>query len=124
MATSHDGPPPSVPGPIVAGECATDDILVEFDAEGIRDLLGDLAAAEAGVALFQQPRRSTLVRDTWVRGDRIAWSCRQPIFALDQSSMEAQESRGLQDHGDSAQASGRPQERAESQNHSIARGSN
>jgi hypothetical protein len=36
---------------------AQDDILVELDAEGIRDLLGDLAAAEVLVAPFHLRHR-------------------------------------------------------------------
>ncbi|MFZ0247136.1 hypothetical protein [Candidatus Binatus sp.] len=35
---------------VIARQNAPDDILVELDAEGIRDLLGDLAAAEVWVA--------------------------------------------------------------------------
>ncbi len=42
---------------IVSDENTPDDILVELNAEGVRDLLGDLAAAEVRVAPFHLDHR-------------------------------------------------------------------
>ncbi len=62
----------------MARQDAPDDILVELDAEGIGDLLGDLAAAEVWVAPFHLDHRvDQLWTDPWVRGDRIVWSYRK-----------------------------------------------
>jgi len=51
MKVSQDGPVlPEPPRPVVTGEHAPNDVLVDLDAEGPSDLLGDAHAAEARVA--------------------------------------------------------------------------
>ena len=61
--------------PIVLDEYPPDDILVDLEAECVRDLLGNLAAAHARVAPFHFDHRSNqLAGDLWAQDDGVAGS--------------------------------------------------
>jgi len=109
---------------IGSDENTPDDILVELNAEGVRDLLSDLATAEERVAPFHLDHRVDQLSG-WTLGSGATAPPRaveQTIFALDQNSMKAQEGRGLQHHGYLAQASGRHQQCTKSKDQPIPPG--
>ena len=83
---------------VVLREHATNDIFVDLDAKGVRDLLGDVQATESGVAAFHLHD----CRDKFQGrpfGAGLAVPCRrgkeQPIFSIYQRSVESEQRCGF-----------------------------
>jgi len=96
-------------------------MLLERNAEGAKDLLCDLAVAEVRVAPFHLDHRVDQLSRRALGSWAPTWpgAEEQTIFSLHQDLLKTQEGRSLQDHSYPAQASGRHQECAESENHPI-----
>ena len=80
--------------PIVFRKHAANDIFVDLDAEGMRDLLGDAYTAEPGVAALQlNDRRDEFCRWTFGAGvaATVAGGKEQTIFTIDQCLVELEQ---------------------------------
>ena len=95
----HEGQPgrsvgSGVAGPVVLGEHAADDILVDLDAEGIGDLLGDADAAEPRITGLDLDDRRDEFRGRSFRTGLASFGRRrkeQVILAIDQRVMELEQ---------------------------------
>ena len=87
------------------GQYATDDILVDIDTEGKRDLLGDAPAAEARVPSFHLDDHGDQLRrrpfGSWLT---TPFGCeQQAVLPFHERPMEAQDRGGLQYDGSAGQ---------------------
>jgi hypothetical protein len=92
----------------VLDEYPTNDILVDLKAKCVRDLLGNLAAAHAGVASFHlDDRVDEFPGGTFGSGPpALSRAVEQAILALHQGAVEVQQGGGLQYHSHLAHAFG------------------
>ena len=85
-------------GPIVLREHAADDVFVDIDTKGPRNLLGDAATADAGIAGLEfNDRVDQLLRWAfWARAPMTTRREKPPIFASLERLVEFQQGSGLQ----------------------------
>src|SRR5262245_20425686 len=111
--------------PVMFREHASNDIFVDVDAEGMRDLLGDAYTAEPGVAALQlNDRRDEFCRRSF--GARFAATAdggkEQTIFPIHQGFVEL-ELRGRLDECAKLRNPARAHEqRCQPERHAIERG--
>src|SRR5262245_61109079 len=89
-------------GAIVLGEHATDDVFVDIDAKGPRDLLGDAGTANTGIAALERDDRvdEFLRWPFWARAPMTSRRKKPPIFPSFERLVESQQGSGLQDDGE------------------------
>src|SRR5262245_2336388 len=91
----------SCSGSIVLREYAADDVFVDIDAKGTRNLLCDARTANTGIAALElDDRGDELLRwPFWAGASMASRREKPPIFALLERLVESQKGSGLQDDG-------------------------
>ena len=86
-------------GSIVFREHPADDVFVDIDAKGVRNLLCDAGTANAGVAAFEldDPVDDFLRWPFWTGAPMASRREKPPIFAFLERLVESQQGSGLQD---------------------------
>jgi hypothetical protein len=89
-------------GSMVFREHPADDVFVDVDAKGVRNLLCDAGTANAGVAAFDLEDRVDQRLRRSLRAGALMTSRREepPIFAFLERLVEPEEGSGLQDDGE------------------------
>src|SRR6266852_8263782 len=86
-------------GSIVFREYPADDVFVDIDAKGVRNLLCDAGTANTGIAAFELDDRVDEFLRRSLRAGAPMTSRREkpPIFAFLECLVESQQGSGLQD---------------------------
>src|SRR5436305_8152934 len=86
-------------GPIVFREHPADDVFVDIDAKGVRNLLCDAGTANTGIAAFELDDRvdEFLRWPFWAGAPMTSRREKPPIFAFPERLVESQQGSGLQD---------------------------
>src|SRR5712691_1318647 len=89
-------------GSIVFREHPADDVFVDFDAKGVRNLLCDAGTANTGIAALElDDRTDEFFRwPFWSGAPMTTRREKPPIFAVLERLMESQQGSGLQDDRD------------------------
>src|SRR5262245_20970837 len=92
----------SCSGPIVLRKHAADDVLIDVDAKGTRNLLGDAGTASSGIAALEfNDRVDEFLRWAfWAGPSMTSRGEKPPIFAPFECLVESQQGLGLQDDGE------------------------
>lgn len=105
------------------GENSTDDVLVDIDAKGRCELLGDAPGAESRIAgLHRHDRRDKFGRRAFGPGLAATLGGEEPpVLAADQDAMKRHDRRGPEDDGAAQQAGGTDHRRAQGSDDAIYR---
>lgn len=105
-----------------AGEDPTDDVFVDIDAEGKRELFGDAPGAEPRIAgLHRHDRRDEFGRWAFGAGPAATIRREEPlVLAADQDAVKRHDRRGSEDDGAAQQAGGTDHRRAQGRDDAIS----
>src|SRR5262245_17266326 len=110
-------------GSIVLRKHAADNVFVDIDAKGTRDLLCDAGTASTGIAALElDDRVDELLRwPLWARAPMTTRREKPPTFAFLERLVKSQQGSGLQDDRELGKSACRNEQGSKTQNEAIER---